>query len=766
MNINSLKLGFLEYLKKKIGNSGSAVSGSNNINSSIFLHINEFKDYMAQKLNGQENSGNIIMSIISDALKDKQALNALDTDTNGDISKDEINIFMNQFSDMENVSQEQLNQVSSQFLVQNLLDKTYENASVIKALDTDGNGKLNGEEKKKFEKYIKNTYGEVSGNTITQAVNQITDRGFLFDSPATGENSTLTSSPNNHPNSAPVSPNSSQGTSNLPNNSNSSSPTGTNQDTNQPKSTGNNTSYENMSLTELENAKSSKQNEINEARKNINTVNSEFLEKEQDAQKEYDNVISEILENNEAIKEQIEERRNTNLQNISDTETQINNTESDINTTSGEISAKDSEITSVNSQIGALDSQISSLKGQKKNGTDEKTKKINDAIDAQITKAEAEKSRLENTVLPGLNDELNALNDKKNALEQSLDTLNSQLDEYKQEKANIEQEIYNLCSEEEQGKITDAKTTYDQEMSQIAADKTAAITDAQSKLDTLQDELDAINNQINVKKTEDIKNTYSVEEGLTFDEMFDGSVKGYEAKTLNYNGRNYVAYIPKDLDPNEPVALALHLHGQWENGDKTQRLKNIGFGLGLSNLEKLNSQKTGLDGQEPYIMPKAIFLLPQTNGSWATDKNVDYLDGLVSNFIDNSGYNIDQNKVALSGHSMGTHGAIYYLEHSANKSLYKKLTLESVTFSDDIERLENLGIPTTIFTGTSDGNNCKQSAEIAEALKNSGRLKNVTSRWINASHGDIRTKLISGDKREEVDSNNNNIPDFFEAFWK
>ena len=273
-------------------------------------------------------------------------------------------------------------------------------------------------------------------------------------------------------------------------------------------------------------------------------------------------------------------------------------------------------------------------------------------------------------------------------------------------------------------------------------------------LDTLSTEDAKIIEIVNETKSKLNKGLYKKGKNLTVEEIFDNNVDGYELKTMNYDGKNYIACIPKGLNKNEEVPLVVHFHGQMKNGDKTKDLRTSGIGQALKEL-----------GNSEYKKFNGIFLIPQTDGSWATDRNVEYMDGLIEEFVNNSGYNINTDKIALSGHSMGTRGIINYYQKSKYQSMFSAIALESVTFPEDVEKLKDIQIPTTIYTGHSDGQNCKESANKAEEMIKNGELENVTSVWIDATHNNIQHEIICGQEKDEVDSNNNNIPDFFENMW-
>ncbi|MBQ9245388.1 hypothetical protein IJ182_03875, partial [bacterium] len=200
MNLDSLKMGFLEFIKEKFGAENTELNTSQDINKSIFQHPDEFKEYIEQELKGVNGGSDIVMSLINDAMQDENAINELDSDADGEITKEELSAFTNKFEDSEVISQDKLKELTEKYTnkqdgnknenensIDELLKTAYENKMVIAQLDKDGDGKLSDEEKAAFEETLKNENGEITEEAIKEAISKIIDGTYGKDEEAAEE---------------------------------------------------------------------------------------------------------------------------------------------------------------------------------------------------------------------------------------------------------------------------------------------------------------------------------------------------------------------------------------------------------------------------------------------------------------------------------------------------------------------------------------------------------------------------------------------------
>lgn len=194
---------------------------------------------------------------------------------------------------------------------------------------------------------------------------------------------------------------------------------------------------------------------------------------------------------------------------------------------------------------------------------------------------------------------------------------------------------------------------------------------------------------------------------------------------------HYWFYLPEDYYENEATPLILFLHGAGERGDNL-------------NLVKVHGPPKILENEDmPFIV-----VSPQCPKGelW----NVELLNALVEKII--NGYNVDRQKVYLTGLSMGGYGtwalSIAYPEKFA--------AIAPVCGGGDTTKVHKIkDIPAWVFHGAKDNAvPHERSIEMVEALKKAGGEVKFTL-YPNANH-DSWTKTYDNPELYEWFLNNVN----------
>lgn len=173
------------------------------------------------------------------------------------------------------------------------------------------------------------------------------------------------------------------------------------------------------------------------------------------------------------------------------------------------------------------------------------------------------------------------------------------------------------------------------------------------------------------------------------------------------NGRTmmYALYVPNGLDINEPHPLILFLHGSGE------------IGTNLRQLERCYNGFTTYvyDGR---LLPNAYILMPQSPDGW-WDKHTEDLMGLILETCDN--YNIDMNRISITGHSLGGFGTLSML-YEYPEFFSAAAPLSS---SADVQKCKELtNVPVWFFVGAGDGPYSYQQA--CDAINENGGTSYIT----------------------------------------
>ncbi len=665
MNFESIKNGFISYLQEKLGAENPEYSYENipDSNISIFMYSNEFKQYLTEEVgadvsifsksindimnmevvngklvdtntdsferNNNSSDSDMMADFLNEMFSDEKVINTLDVDMNGSLNKDEMNTFLmgvanadeNQQVTFDNMaksvqaiqngtySQEEIAESNGNIL-NRMLDGIYENNTVRKTLDLDGDGELSDEEKAQFEEYIKGYDGnsdELTEADIKRAFDDIMSGKFSYDNDLKTRSEEIDKlaeieAAGNEPNSeiggsdisSPESSGYSGGYGNAGSyNSFSSS------NSNAPKT------LDNMTLEELEAEKNSRESEVSDARQAVNDVHSgqneavkKAEEDEMQAEDDYKNAVA----NDEKIDAQTKKNLNECLEKISKQEDVVDGLNSDISDKENEIKDQNYVISEDKSNISALESALASLQQQSSEDPEKQAE-----IDAKIAKVRQEledaKAKLEKD-----NADLETLEKAKGDLEKQLTDEQAVLDEYEKEKDEIEKEISANCSDE----TKEAMKAYNDAKSNTKQTKETELSNADSALKTALEALDEVNEKINEKKAEKTKKENSISE-YNFDfELNLSGVQERELEAFKQNWeQNHDKYEKVEEATGMPAELVAAIH--WREGSGN-------FNTYLHNGQPL--------GQTTTIVPKGIYFEDWTEA--AIDAVTNYGGGLSS----------------------------------------------------------------------------------------------------------------------------------------
>ncbi len=160
----------------------------------------------------------------------------------------------------------------------------------------------------------------------------------------------------------------------------------------------------------------------------------------------------------------------------------------------------------------------------------------------------------------------------------------------------------------------------------------------------------------------------------------------------------YLIYLPKDYDQKDSWPLMLFLHGAGERGDNLNRVKQHG------PPKLIDAGK-----QFPFIL-----VSPQcpTGQSWEPFKLTALLDEITEK------YKVDQDRIYLTGLSMGGFGTWALAAHTPNRFA----AIVPICGGGDPSRVRRIvRIPTWVFHGGKDPTvPIENSKKMVEALKKAG----------------------------------------------
>ncbi len=164
---------------------------------------------------------------------------------------------------------------------------------------------------------------------------------------------------------------------------------------------------------------------------------------------------------------------------------------------------------------------------------------------------------------------------------------------------------------------------------------------------------------------------------------------------------DYYLYIPKDATEHMP--LIVYLHGVGAVGS----VKNI-------ETNPLHSCALEIYGESfPFLIltPSSMF-----NSTWTSKKMPERVKSLVEYIV--SEYNIDRDKIIISGHSMGASGVFRQIEHYGD--FYSAAIPVSVPDTSIIDIEKCLTTPIQGFAGSKESPFNHDMRELCDSLKELG----------------------------------------------
>ena len=93
----------------------------------------------------------------------------------------------------------------------------------------------------------------------------------------------------------------------------------------------------------------------------------------------------------------------------------------------------------------------------------------------------------------------------------------------------------------------------------------------------------------------------------------------------------------------------------------------------------------------------------QSNDGWHDKSELQRLDGVINDFLNNSGYNINKDKISLAGFSNGGGGVGLYYNYAGRTVNIHRAAVLAGYYIDQFDNMYGK-IPVRVYTGTKDGN--------------------------------------------------------------
>ena len=493
MNFEGLKTDFINYLKDLNTNKGKHyVVDKGDV--SIFMYANEFKDYLEQS-NLDCSDVSIFTKSVNEILSmDIQNGKLVDAGSNKDKSQD-----------FESDTKIQDENFMKNFLVDLVNDSDFQNL-----IDIDESGEVDNSELKSFFNAIKSNDGNnntISLDDIIQAVSEIEDGTFSLN----GKGDTNEKTEENKVNNTTTTPRSTGGGTSASSgfggtssasggngiSSGLSSPTANSDEKNNIAQTND---ISNMSLDELEQEKSNRENNVADARENINAVYSGENANVSKANNDYEKAkqdYEKALKEDKNVSEKLKKQHEKDIKAVEDKQKEIDETNIKINDKESEIASKENEISDDEANIAALESALASL-SVGSNADDEAKAQIEAQraeLQAQLDEAKAQKEAHE--------EEKTQLENELEELKTTLSDKESELEELEAAKQKTEDEILKNCGEATKEALQVFNTAKDK----VGEVKEKELSSAKQVLTEATNKLNEINNVINDKKTEETQKT-------------------------------------------------------------------------------------------------------------------------------------------------------------------------------------------------------------------------------------------------------------------
>ncbi|MBE7704799.1 MAG: CHAP domain-containing protein [Cyanobacteria bacterium SIG29] len=513
MNFESLKIGFVQYIKEK--NQSEMSNLPNDISDiSIFMYASEFKEYIAEELNIDTSILNksineiLSMEIENGKLVDPNEENTkslVNNDENGDINQQPIIAPDTQEGlptgapTSENaqpmIPSEGNPPIDASELITGLLNNLFNDENFMNFVDNDKNGELNKDEMINFFNSIKNNdYNEenISLEDILIATDEIKENSFKITTPETVKESVQAEVPITK---APSSSGYSNGGGSSYNNYSSSDTSSKTEEKN----------ISNMSESDLKNELKISEGDLEKNQKALSSLYDGSDEKLKSMNENAESLYTTYQEKLKLVDVEMAEQVDTLKTNITNKETELNNKDQEISTQENTISKAENTYKNATASKENLKATKESLENvDKSEMSSEKSADLSNKINTiseQITQAEeAEKAALE--VLNEEKEKLNTLNEQRKTIETDLNTL-------KTEMSGLEEQISTEYPE-----IAEYMNQYNKAKQDADKYKEEQISVEKGNIQTTQNRINEINSALSKIKDRDTVKDYMLD-GLT-----------------------------------------------------------------------------------------------------------------------------------------------------------------------------------------------------------------------------------------------------------
>lgn len=727
MNLGALKLEFRQYLEDNNLLDKKDIKG-NADDISIFLYANEFNDFIESEYKTDDSfKSKSITEILSMKINADREI----VDTEGTESDKETQETDNNINSKENSE-------TTNNIFNDIFNELIKNDEFFNKLDNDGDNNISQDEFKQFMNTIKNldeNEEDISLMDLLSAADYIKNNEFdKLINPTQDEDNqkipeTETDKDNSSENSENIGTNSSSSGINYTGSSNYAGGTSSLSNSN-PASENKSSekSVNNMSKAELQEEAKTTESDITDKKKILDNLyngeNPQLAQIQNNIDSSFDEYISALSEKDSNLAEAV---RN-NESKIKDKESEISKKEAEI--TNQELAVSDAEnqynnsIETVNALQAALDKLLST---DSTDYTSEKQQELSTKISDARSKLEiAKKNKIK------AKDKLDDENKKSDKLKEELKKLKEEdLVALNNAKKALEEKVVKYSS------IQELMDNYNKNKEEYNVQKDNLIKQASKDLLSAQNHLNEVNTALNNKNN---KETTSK---LSMYELFKDDIE-YNIEYID-NGETmpYVIIGPKDAELGEDLPAVLYLHGKGQVGGNGDSIIN---GISPANF----MPDWDLKDFNGYIICPVLTGKYNT-GTWQSKQAVEYVDQLLDSLTTTTKYNIDEEKIALTGASLGGTGALYigqYLSH-------RFCAVASMSgYYDSEVNLNNFNIPVLGYSGKPEMGEDSNSYNYMDSAF--GDKLNV----YNCSHDQLPEAVYS------EDSNGDGCSDFLELLFE
>ncbi len=680
MNLDSLKIEFIQYLEDK--GEVSADEKLSPLDVSIFTYSSLFKDFLQEE-------GIIDITMASESLFDILKMNI---DENGKIVEGE---FQQQSEDGDIVDESQDNipdeESQQQSLFTQIFNELVDDNDFFDTLDGDNDGKISQEDKNQFFNTIKNLDGndedisisdllDASGLISENKFDELTDTTDTTDTTEEQTDNDITENTENTQSTQNIKPKSTQvsnysapkgnyGSANMPNNAS------------QPKEK--EKSLENMSKPELE-------TELESAKSSLQEKEGLLASYTDDSAPELVSLKETVEQNYEAYKTQLDLVDTELAEQMEEIETAISEKENEIATQEQVITKQEVEYLeasnnyeSATQKVASLEQLVSDLSNINKSGLSQE----------QISEIDSKLANAQEQLNTAKNEQSEALSNKS-AKYDSLNTAKEKLKELKQGENGLQslneskQDLENTINEKHP-QIKELMEAYNSSKSDYASQKDLLIKNAQDAVISAQNRINEVNSALN-----NVENKKTTKE-LSFNTLFSSDVKYNYTFVNDGNTIPYLLIGPENADPNQELPVLMYLHGSGEIGSYGDAMVN-GSNPNLLPYNLLANENNYENFNGYIICP---VLGGQYGNNWSNPSAVNNISNLLDNF--SQSHKINEDKVAIAGHSLGAVGA-EYIGYNLSSRFCSIGVLSGYSNSADVSKLD---IPVYGFVGEYDDPN-------------------------------------------------------------